>query len=151
MLGTMVAFQACDIFCGAGGSAAARISAGTDNQANDSLSKKMPSTKRPLRLILRQLTTPRSRKKLQLNLDWRPREENQEADDLTNGKFEDPTEEHRVNFTWEEVDRGLIEKLLICQCEHEVELAALKSRAAAVAVEGPMSKRRKKDDKTVWG
>ncbi|CAE8582974.1 unnamed protein product [Polarella glacialis] len=114
-------------------------------------SKKMSSAKQPLRLIFMQLATSRSRKGLQLNLDWRPRGENQEADDLTNRKFEDFAEEHRVNFTWEEVGKGLIDKLLICQGEYEVELAALKSRAAAVAVEGPMSKRRNKDVKTVCG
>ncbi|CAE8718623.1 unnamed protein product [Polarella glacialis] len=105
-LGTKVAFHACDIFWEAGGSAVARISTGTDNQANDSFSKKGSYAKRPLGLILMQLATSRSPKILQLSPSWRPREETQEADDLMSGKFEDFAEWHRVNFTWEQVHKG---------------------------------------------
>ncbi|CAE8624388.1 unnamed protein product [Polarella glacialis] len=105
MLGAMVAFLAFDTFREAEGSAVARISARMDNQANDFLSKKMSSTRKSLGLILMQLATSLSRRRLQLNLDCRPREDNLEADDLTNGKFEDFAEKHRVNFSWEEVGR----------------------------------------------
>ncbi|CAE8678470.1 unnamed protein product [Polarella glacialis] len=151
MLGAMVAIQAFDISCYAGGSAVARISTGTYNQADDSLNKKMSSTKMLLGLILMQLATSLPRRRLQLNLDWRPREQNQEADDRTNGKFEDFDQALRVKISWDEVDKVLLEKLLIFQGEYEVELTVLKSRAAAASVGGPMTKRRKKDDKTVWG
>ncbi|CAE8743401.1 unnamed protein product [Polarella glacialis] len=151
MLGTMVAIQAFGISCDAGGFAFARISAGTDNQANDSLSKERSTLWRRGRRILMELTTSLSRRRLQLNLDWRPREENQGADDLTNRKFEDFDEALRVKISWDEVDKVLLEKLLICQGEYEEELMALKTRAAAASVEGPRIKKRNKDDKTVWG
>ena len=62
--------------------------AGTDNMANDALSTKRSTTKWPLMLINMQLSSALARSRLALSLRWRPREENVEADNLTNELFE---------------------------------------------------------------
>ncbi|CAE8607179.1 unnamed protein product, partial [Polarella glacialis] len=146
LLATIVAVQAFDISCETGGTAVTRISAGTDNQANDKLSRKMSSTKMPLGLLLMQLATTLSARRLQLHLDWRPREENQEADDLTNNRYDAFDETKRVNISWNQVEKGLLEKLLLCQSEYEQELGNLKKRTA------PATHRKGRDKrcKTEW-
>ena len=70
------------------GLARVRFSAGTDNQSNDHLVRKMMTTKLPLGLVCMELAAQLSHMHLDLNLVWRSRTENTEADDLTNQKFE---------------------------------------------------------------
>ena len=67
---------------------ALELQAGTDNRANEALSSKRSTTKWPLMLINMQLSASLARARLSLNLKWRPREENVEADQLTNEEFE---------------------------------------------------------------
>ena len=57
---------------------------GTDNRANESLTSKRPTTRWPLMGINMQLSSALSRARLSLGLRWRPRDENTEADQLTN-------------------------------------------------------------------
>ncbi|CAE8640253.1 unnamed protein product [Polarella glacialis] len=135
LLATIVAIQAFDISCETGGTAVTRISAGTDNQANDRLSRKMSSTKMPLGLLLMQLAMTLSLRRLQLHLDLRPREENSEADDLTNDRFSDFDETKRILISWEQVDKSLLEKLLLCQEEYEDELRASQEERGTSAQE----------------
>ncbi|CAE8637632.1 unnamed protein product [Polarella glacialis] len=106
----------------------------------------MSSTKMPLGLLLMQLATTLSLRRLQLRLDWRPREENSEADDLTNDRFSDFDETERILISWEQVDKSLLEKLLLCQEEYEDELSALKKREAPA----PKRKGKEKRCRTEW-
>ena len=66
----------------------AAISAGTDNQGNSYLATKLITTKFPLCLALLEMTSQLQARGLELNLQWLARESNQEADDLTNEKFD---------------------------------------------------------------
>jgi hypothetical protein len=59
------------------------LRAGTDNIANDALTSKRSTTKWPLMLINMQLSSSLAKARLSLDLRWRPREENVEADNLT--------------------------------------------------------------------
>ena len=61
--------------------------AGTDNRANEALTLKRATTKWPLMALNMQMSSMLSKACLGLNLEWRPREENTEADDLTNERF----------------------------------------------------------------
>ena len=70
------------------GLAKVRFSAGTDNQSNEHLVRKMMTTKLPLGLVCMELAAQLSHRHLDLNLVWRRRTENTEADDLTNQRFE---------------------------------------------------------------
>ena len=69
------------------GLAKVRFSAGTDNQSNEHLVRKMMTTKLPLGLVCMELAAQLSHRHLDLNLVWRRRRENTEADDLTNQRF----------------------------------------------------------------
>ena len=51
-------------------------------------------------IINMQLSVLLSAARLQLNLVWRPRDQNTEADDLTNEKFDDFNAADRISFTW---------------------------------------------------
>ena len=69
------------------GLARVRFSAGTDNQSNEHLVRKMMTTKLPLGLVCMELAAQLSHRHLDLNLVWRRRTDNTEADDLTNQRF----------------------------------------------------------------
>jgi hypothetical protein len=59
----------------------------TDNQGNEALIVKNMTSKFPLFLVLMELTEQLQNRRLTVDLAWTPRETNQDADDLTNGKF----------------------------------------------------------------
>ena len=63
------------------------FSAGTDNQGNEHLVKKMMTTKFPLCLVAMELASQLSSRHLDLNLAWRRRDTNAEADALTDEEF----------------------------------------------------------------
>ena len=81
---------------------------GTDNRANDALTLKRATTKWPLMAINMQLSAALSRSRLSLRLRWRPREENTEADDLTNGRFADFDLDKRINFSLKDLDMSIL-------------------------------------------
>ena len=70
------------------GLARVRFTAGTDDQSNEHLVRNMMTVKLPLGLVCTELAARLSHKHLDLNLVWRRRIENTEADDLTNQNFE---------------------------------------------------------------
>ena len=66
------------------------ISAATDNSGNAQVLSRLMSSKFPLVVVLAELSAQLKAKGLRLNLSWVPREENEEADELTNqevGRF----------------------------------------------------------------
>ena len=63
------------------------ISAGTDNQGNDFLVRKMLTTKFPLCLVAMELASQLTVRHLDLHLAWCRRDTNGEADALTNEDF----------------------------------------------------------------
>ena len=87
------------------------VAAGTDNQANEALAKKRSSTAWPLMLINMQLSHHLFRSSLQLTLNWRPRDENQDADDLTNGLVAKFDAKLRVSGVFEDLNLELLEQL----------------------------------------
>ena len=82
------------------------LSAGTDNKSNGFALDKLMSTKYPLGLVLMEFSEALSVRKDALQLNWRPREENQPADDLTNSDFSkfDPTLRIPVTVTKEAIN-----------------------------------------------
>ena len=64
------------------------ISAGTDNQGNHHLVRKMLTTKFPLCLVAMELAAQLTVRHLDLSLEWRRRDTNEEADALTNECFD---------------------------------------------------------------
>ena len=89
------------------------IQGGTDNKANDALSKRASSTKWPLMLVNMQYSHLLKQAGLRVNLQWRPRDENQLADDLTNLRFDGVDMSKRVQVEFEDLDLTLLKRLWI--------------------------------------
>ncbi|CAE7041883.1 unnamed protein product [Symbiodinium sp. CCMP2592] len=85
--------------------------ADTDNQGNSRLLKKGSSTKWPLMLINMQLSDLLLRSSLKLLLRWRPRDENQYADQLTNEIFTNLSDEHRIACSYSDLPLSLLHQL----------------------------------------
>ena len=118
---------------------------GTDNLANDSLSTKRSTTKWPLMLINMQLSAALSKARLNLRLRWRPREENVEADQLTNEIFEGFSPSLRVPLSFEDVDVRLVEELW--ETKLQFDAARQESKDSKKVADG--SKKRK-FEKSEW-
>ena len=72
----------------------------TDNQGNSFLLDRMLTTRYPLGVVLMELAHQMKKRRLLLRARWLPRDENQEADDLTNDEFRhfDPKKRIRVEL-----------------------------------------------------
>jgi len=126
------------------------IAAGTDNQATSHLAKKTSSTKLPLMLVLMQLAVLLSQRRLYLDLRWRPRELNVEADALTNEDFSGVDMRKRIPTTWELLSSRLelLLRLLKLQQEFSTSMELLKS---SPVVAGGRPHKKAKTSKSVWG
>ena len=102
------------------------VCGGTDNLAIDYLSRSRSTTRFPLALVNMQLWYRLFSAKVWLH--WRPRGENQLADDLTNGDFGSFSIERRVPVTWQDIDVGLLEEML--EAQRELEEALVEARQA---------------------
>lgn len=100
---------------------------GTDNKSNESLAKKRSSTKFPLMFIIMQVSHTLSKLGATMKLNWRPREQNQEADDLTNSVFDKFDMSRRLDVVWEELDHSLLNSMLEESNVFQEELMSLKS------------------------
>ena len=118
---------------------------GTDNRANEALTAKRSTTKWPLLAINMQLSSDLSRARLSLGLKWRPREENTEADQLTNEVFTGFDDDLRIQVRWTDLDFGVLNSLVKTHDEFE----AAKISAKAAAKQAPKVKS-KKFDKSPW-
>ena len=121
------------------------LNAGTDNQSNEALSQKRATTKWPLMIINMQLSVLLSAARLQLNLVWRPRDQNTEADDLTNEKFDDFDAADRISFAYSDLPLTLLHELW----ETKKEFDEAKKRASSSKASGPHAPS-KKFDKSPW-
>ena len=121
------------------------LNAGTDNQSNEALSQKRATTKWPLMIINMQLSVLLSAARLQLNLVWRPRDQNTEADDLTNEKFDNFDAADRISFAYSDLPLTLLHELW----ETKKEFDEAKERASSSKASGPHAPS-KKFDKSPW-
>jgi hypothetical protein len=81
-------------------------------------------------------------------LQWRPRGENQPADDLTNEVFDKFDPALRVVCQWEDIEKTLLLKLLAEAETFACTLTDLKQRRSSETYD--QSKFRKKRQKTDW-
>ena len=98
---------------------AALIASGTDNLAAEHLSRRRLSTKMPLGLLLVQMNTNLWDAGLWLEARWRPREQNIEADDLTNSIYEKFDMNNRVAVKLEDIDMEIFNGLRATYGNHE--------------------------------
>lgn len=91
------------------------LEAGTDNLSNEHLMKKTSTTRWPLALVNMQLSDKLVSAGLRLTLKWRPRDENQLADQLTNEVFDGFDPALRVKCTLADVGLELLNELWGCR------------------------------------
>ena len=123
----------------------ALVFAGTDNLANEALSAKRSTTKWPLMAVNMQLSASLSKARLSLGLKWRPREENIEADSLTNEIFTGFEENARIRLKWEDLELGVLNALVHTRAQFDT---ARESAREAAKLEPKSSKKRY--DKSQW-
>ena len=87
LLGTLVSIIAFGDSWKGKGSGTGCITGSTDNQGNTYATAKMMSSKWPLTVLLIELSEQLRSRHMELQLLWRRRDLNQEADDLTNGIY----------------------------------------------------------------
>ena len=125
----------------------ALVAAGTDNLANEQLARKRMTTKLPLGLVVLQFYTKIWDNSLWVDLRWRPRDTNVEADQLTNGDFKGFDEKRRVQIQYRDLDVNLIE--LLQKTLAVFEETATEFREKVRGQKG-MSKRQKLETKSAW-
>ena len=116
----------------------------TDNKGNHFIVRRYLSTSSP---VLMQLSSLLWKRGCWLELTWRPREDNQPADDLTNRRFADFDPEKRIAVEWKDILLDDVEALLQLEDDFRRELEEKKERRRHVAAEP----RRAKKAKTAWG
>ena len=123
------------------------VEAGTDNLATEHITRRGSSTKFPLAYVQLQLALKCFLHGLVFQLNWRPRETNVEADDLTNlnfGKFDLGL---RLGVAWEDLDWSIMKELL--QLRKEVQ-EWQEEKKKLPQVRPKLSKRQKMAGKTKW-
>ena len=102
------------------------LSGFTDNQGNPFVLDKMMTTAFPLSVILMELAVQLDLARLCLELGWVPREQNVEADALTNEEFEGFSEKNRIEVKMEELDFRVIPHLMEEAARLDKEIMATK-------------------------
>lgn len=125
----------------------ALIAAGTDNLATEQLSRKRLTTKLPLGLLILQFFTKVWDNSLWVDLRWRPREENVEADRLTNSVFSDFSEANRIEFEYHHMDLVVLDQLQKALVEFEE--TTIRPEGSSSVRKG-LSKRLKIETKSKW-
>ena len=125
----------------------------TDNAGNAFVVAKLLTTKFPLAAVLMQLATMLSSRGLWLDLEWVCREDNVEADALTNSDFSlfDPS--RRIPVCWADIPHEVLTSLVSQGEAFLVELEgtrALKKTARQAPLDGIRMKRRRKV-REPWG
>ena len=93
------------------------LHAGVDNKATDALVRRGLSTKAPVMFVLMEYLHQADCRGLRCQLDWRPREQNQLADDLTNSLFDAFKYEFRIPVSWSDLKFDMLDEF--AQLWHE--------------------------------
>ena len=110
---------------------AMRISGTTDNLGNCYVLQRLLSCKFPLSIVVMELACQLERLGLELDLAWAPRNQNVEADALTNSEFQDFDPGKRIRKELEEVEFILLHELMQEAAEMNEELKLARSSKEA--------------------
>ena len=96
----------------AGSAHVLRCGGGTDNKATGPLVQRRLSTKWPLMILLMDYLGYCEEVGVRCELDWRPRDANIEADEITNGKFTSFSLANRIFVRWEDITLPMVQLLM---------------------------------------
>ena len=108
-----------------------RISGTTDNLGNCYVLQRLLSCKFPLSIVVMELACQLERLGLEMDLAWAPRNQNVEADALTNSEFQDFCPEKRIKKELEDVEFVLLHELMQEAAEMNEELKMARSSKEA--------------------
>ena len=115
----------------------------TDNKGNSYAVKKAMSTKFPVAPLLMELSEEMKAQHMVLNLEWRRRDENQEADDLSNMKLDGFDQRLRMRADASTVQFIVLKELLEASEQLYHQLVKQRSKRFSGHLGGPLSMRRK--------
>ena len=108
---------------------------GTDNKAAGSLSVRKLSTKLPVLVVLMEYLSQCESMNIRCKLNWRPRDTNVEADDLTNETFDRFDMKLRIPIKWEDLAFPILERMIgftqsfiKSKAEHQLERPSKEAR-----------------------
>ena len=116
----------------------------TDNKWNSYVVARMLSTKFPLCAILMELAEQLDSRGSWLKQAWCPREQNIEADALTNGDFHQFSPENRIEMNPAEMKWVILEEMLEAGGSMEQELRRLREEKKAIKARAKEVKKRLK-------
>lgn len=123
----------------------------TDNQSNTFVVAKLMTTTFPLSAVLMQMTSMLGARNLWLDLSWVARDQNTEADSLTNSDFSGFTEANRLPVIWADLPLDVLDALIREGTGFMAELdkhRENKKRAESIGIRVPRKRRRVKQP---WG
>lgn len=133
-----------------GSSRAVALTAYTDNCGNSHVLRKFGSSKFPLSIIVMELASQLDRQGVELQLEWIPRGQNCEADDLTNERFTDFDPARRIDVVFEDLPFLVMSQLMEKAGELDAELKLFKTSKEAkldkirsCQLELPLAKKKK--------
>ena len=123
----------------------------TDNAGNVSALSRLMSSKFPLIVILTELAAQMRARRLHLDLAWIPRNQNEEADALTNGRLEGFDSNLRMHIDLETVGFLILPKMMAVADALYEDVRARRARTAATTAPptSPQGTTRKKRRRTL--
>ena len=109
-------------------SALIKVSGLSDNKGNSYVCKKLLTTKFPLMILLMELSEQLELRHLWLDLHWVPRDQNDEADALSNMEFKDFDKAKRVEVDLKEVKWILLEEFMEYGLEFQRHMEEMKQQ-----------------------
>ena len=114
---------------------AMRLSGTTDNQGNSWALSRLMSTKFPLVLVLGELAYQLRERDIALHLHWAPREQNEEADALTNEDFSAFSLDRRMEVVWADIQFLILPDLM--RVSEEIYQSVTGNKRKSEKIEGP--------------
>ena len=136
----------------ASGEARVSLTALTDNLGNTHVLRKFGSSRYPLSIIAMELASQLDRLGIDLDLQWVPRWQNQEADDLTNERFDDFHEENRIAVRFEELQFLVMSRLLekAGQLDEELKLYKTSKEAKLAKLKADLTDKKSRKGQMRW-
>ena len=126
------------------------LSASTDNLGNTYVLQHFMSCKYPLSIVVMELAMQLKKCNLELDLGWVPRDQNTEADALTNSDFSGFLPEKRIERNFEDIQFEVLDKLVEKAAELDKDIRLAKSSKELKGDRPEETIRKRKRGQTRW-
>ena len=126
------------------------LSASTDNLGNTCVLQHFMSCKYPLSIVVMELAMQLKKCNLELDLGWAPRDQNTEADALTNNEFSGFLPEKRIEKNFEDIQFEVLDKLIEKAGELDKDIKLAKSSKEMKGDRPEETLRKRKRGQTRW-